>query len=220
MKTKGMNDEQFLALLQKVLPKTITDSKLVSTIYEEVAKEVRLVNSLASFEKFCERGSIPNLEPTTVSTLQESLGEKFGETNVALIPDEETSSVMVEISLPDRTVNARITVNPDAELEGDEAKVPFVPFPVALPSDEGLVWMLARREDFGPDEAARALVMIEEEFWATKKGIQLQKERVEKNFAEFITHVPAAALKESGLRRHYKEPSALKTLRLLEIAEE
>ena len=74
--------------------------------------------------------------------------------------------------------------------------------------------MLGRREDLGPDEAARALAKIEDEFWATKKGQQLQRERVEKSFAEFITHVPASALTESGLRRHYKEPETLKALRL------
>lgn len=74
------------------------------------------------------------------------------------------------------------------------------------------MWLLARREDLGPDEAARALEKIEEEFWATKKGQQLQREGVEKNFAEFITHVPSSALSESGLKRHYKDPETLKSL--------
>ena len=69
----------------------------------------------------------------------------------------------------------------------EEVKVPFVPFPVALPEDPELVWLLARREDLGPDEALRALAKIEEEFWATKKGQQLQREHVEKTFAEFVT---------------------------------
>ncbi|MEI9896198.1 MAG: hypothetical protein WDN28_20620 [Chthoniobacter sp.] len=86
---------------------------------------------------------------------------------------------------------------------------------MSLPEDPELVWLLARREDLGPDEAARALVKIEEEFWLTKKGQQLQREHVEKTFAEFIINVPASALTESGLKRHYKEPEALKTLRLL-----
>ncbi len=82
-----------------------------------------------------------------------------------------------------------------------------------------LVWLVARREDLGPDEAARALAKIEEEFWATKKGQQLQRDHIEKTFAEFITHVPASTLTESGLKRHYQEPEALKTLRLLAIVE-
>ncbi|NBQ40861.1 MAG: hypothetical protein EBU34_14085, partial [Alphaproteobacteria bacterium] len=71
-------------------------------------------------------------------------------------------------------------------------------------------------EDFGPDEASRALLKIEEEFWQTKKGIQLQKGGGDKTFAEFIEHVPAAALSDSGLKRHYKGPETLHTIRQLQ----
>jgi hypothetical protein len=66
---------------------------------------------------------------------------------------------------------------------------------------------------------ARFTTKIEEEFWATKKGQHLQRDHVEKTFAKFVTHVPASALTESGLKRHYKEPESLKTLRLLATAE-
>ena len=215
MKNKGMNDAQFLSLLQKVLPKATTDTHLATTIYEEVAREVRLLNSLKSFEKFCETGALANAEPDTVAGLQSELAEKFGEANVTVIPNENGAGVAVEIALPDRTVTTRVRVDATAAAAEEEVKIPFVPFPVALPEDQELVWLLGRREDLGPDEAARALATIEEEFWATKKGQQLQQDRVEKSFAEFITHVPAAALTESGLKRHYKEPEALRTLRLL-----
>ncbi len=215
MKSKRMNEAQLLALLQKVLPKTTTDSRLASAIYEEVAKEVRMLKSLESFEKFCESGALPDLEPDTVAGLQSELAGKFGEENVAITPDEDGAALVVEIAMPDRTLSNRVRVDAGAASAGEEVKVPLVPFPVALPEDPGLVWMLARREDFGPDEAARALGSIEEEFWATKKGQQLQREGVEKSFAEFITHVPASALAESGMKRHYKEPEALKTLRML-----
>jgi hypothetical protein len=213
MKIKGMNEAQFLALLQKVLPKATKDPHLASTIYEEVAKEVRLQKSIEAFEKFCDTGALPNTEPDTVADLQSELAQKFGEANVAITPDENGTAVAVEIALPDRTMSSRVKVDPTVAEE--EVKVPFVPFPVALPEDPELVWLLARREDLGPDEAARALAKIEEEFWATKKGQQLQRDHVEKSFAEFVTHVPASALTESGLKRHYKEPEALKTLRLL-----
>jgi hypothetical protein len=136
---------------------------------------------------------------------------------VALTPDENGTGVAVEIALPDRTVSSRVKVDPTVTEE--EVKVPFVPFPVSLPEDPELVWLMARREDLGPDEAVRALVNIEEEFWATKKGQQLQRDHVEKTFAEFVIHVPASALTESGLKRHYKEPETLKTLRLLATAD-
>jgi hypothetical protein len=215
MKNKGMNEAQFLSLLQKVLPKATDDAHLATTIYEEVAREVRLLNSLKSFEKFCETGALPNAEPDTVAGLQSELAEKFGEANVTVTPNENGAGVAVEIALPDRTVTTRVRVDATAAAAEEEVKIPFVPFPVALPEDPELVWLLGRREDLGPDEAARALATIEEEFWATKKGQQLQQDRVEKSFAEFITHVPAAALTESGLKRHYKEPEALRTLRLL-----
>ena len=217
MKIKGMNETQFLSLLQKVLPKATKDPHLASAIYREVAKEVRLLKSIESLEKFCENGALPDMEPETVAELQNDLAGKFGEANVALTPEENGTGVAVEIALPDRTVSSRVKVDPTVAEE--EVKVPFVPFPVALPEDPELVWLLARREDLGPDEAARALATIEEEFWATKKGQQLQRDHVEKTFAEFVTHVPASALTESGLKRHYKEPEALKTLRLLATVE-
>ena len=210
-----MNEAQFLALLQKVLPKATKDTHLATAIYEEVAKEVRLVKSLESFEKFCAEGALPNLEPETVAELQTELTGKFGEGNVAITADENGAAVAVEIALPDRTLSSKVKVDPNAASAEEEVKVPFVPFPVALPADPELVWLLARREDLGPDEAARALSKIEEEFWATKTGQKLQREGTEKSFAEFIANVPAAALTESGLKRHFKEPEALKVLRLL-----
>ena len=212
MKIKGMNEAQFLALLQKVLPKATKDPHLASAIYDEVAKEVRLLKSIESFEKFCETGALPNVEPDTVAELQSELAGKFGEANVAITPDENGAGVAVEIVLPDRTLSSRVKVDPAVAEE--EVKIPLVPFPVSLLQDPELVWLLARREDLGPDEAARALEKIEEEFWATKKGQQLQRDQVEKSFAEFITHVPASALAESGLKRHYKEPEVLKSLGL------
>jgi hypothetical protein len=215
MKTKPMNEAQFLALLQKVLPKATKDTHLATTIYEEVAKEVRLVKSLEAFEKFCAEGALPNLEPETVAELQTELTGKFGEGNVALTADENGGAVAVEIALPDRTLSSKVKVDPNAASAEEEVKVPFVPFPVALPEDPELVWLLARREDLGPDEAARALSKIEEEFWATKTGQKLQREGTEKSFAEFIANVPASALTESGVKRHFKEPEALKMLRLL-----
>lgn len=214
MKNKGMNEAQFLALLQKVLSAQTSDAHLVTAIYEGVAKEVRLIKGLESFDKFCEKEGIPDVTPETLATLQSELGSKFGEDNITITPDEEGKNVAVEITLDDRVVSSKVKVDP-AVLEPEAPKPPFVPFPVSLPEDPELVWVLGRREDLGPDEAARALSKIEEEFWQTKKGVQLQKDRVEKSFAEFITHVPASALTESGLRRHYKTPESLRTLRLL-----
>ncbi|MHA3774603.1 hypothetical protein ACXR0O_24020 [Verrucomicrobiota bacterium sgz303538] len=214
MKTKGLKDTEFLTLLQRVLSNAMPDPHLASRIYDEVTKEIRLVNSLQSFEKFCEKEGLPNLEPQTVTELQTQLASNFGQENVSVTPDEEGKSLAVEISLPDRTVTTKVDVRPPGEDDG-EAKAPMVPFPVSLPEDPELIWMLARRENLGPDEAARALAKIEEEFWATKAGQKALKEGTDRTFAEFIALVPAAALADSGMKRHYKEPEPLNTLRLL-----
>jgi hypothetical protein len=215
MKTKGMTEAEFLALLQKALAKKTLDQHLAAAIYEEVAKEVRLIKSLHSFEKFCEKGALPNLEPETVTELQADLVEKFGDGSVVITPKEDGNAVNVEIALEDRTVSSTLKVQPPGTEEEEEIKPRFVPFPVSLPEDPELVWVLARRDDFGLDEAARALASIEEEFWATKSGQKLLRDRTERSFAEFVANVPASALLESGLKRHYKEPETLKTLRLL-----
>lgn len=215
MKPKNMTEAQFLELLQKVLPKATTDPRVASSIYDQVAKEIRLIHNLKSLDTFCAEGSLPDMEPTTVAEFRSQLEINFGAANVAVTTAEKGDSVAVEIVLPDRTINNRIRVQPAGEQPAEEIKVPMVPFPVALPEDTGLVWMLARREDLSPDDASRALASIEEEFWETKSGLKLQQKGTEKSFAEFIARVPAAALADSGLKRHYKEPEALKTLHRL-----
>ena len=210
-----MNDAQFLELLLKVLPKATTDPRLAAAIYERVAHEVRLINNLKSLEKMCAEVRLPNLEPETVAEVQGRLSTNFGEANVILTPTEKGDSVGVEIILPDRTVTNRVKVLPPGTEEVEEVKVPYVPFPVVLPEDVELVWVLARREDLPPEEATRSLACIEEEFWETKAGQKLLRDRVEKSFFEFISRVPAAALAERGLKRLFKMPEPLHTLRRL-----
>lgn len=219
-KTQGMNEKEFLALLQQVLPKTTHDPALASAIYDAVARQVQLRNHIASFEKFCSTGSLPDLEPQTVAEFKSQLSTNFGEANVLVEPAEEGKALAVEIALPDRTVASVVKVIPPGEEPVEETKAPLVPFPVALPEDPELIWVLARRENFSADEAARALAAIEEEFWATKAGLKLQKEVGEKTFADFIATVPAAALAASNLKRLYKAPETLRTLRLLPAAQQ
>ncbi|HTH46106.1 MAG TPA: hypothetical protein VMB21_01215 [Candidatus Limnocylindria bacterium] len=221
MKSKGLNEAQFLALLQKVLPKATPDTRLSASIYEQVAQEIRLINNVKSFEKYCAEGSLPDLEPATIAEYQSTLSTNFGAENVVVTPTEKGDAVEVEISLPEeRKINNRIRVVPPGTEEEEELKAKYVPFPVALPADPELLWVLARREDLGPDEAAMALASIEEEFWQTKVGQKLLRDRVDQTFAEFIARVPAAALADSGLKRHYKEPEPRKTLKRLVPADQ
>ena len=217
MKPKNLTEAQFLSLLQKVLPEAVRDPHLASSIYDRVAKELRLMKSLERFEKYCEQGSLPDLEPTTVATLQKDLGATFGAENVSVTPVETKDAVAVDIALPDRTVSTRLKVLAPGETPPDqeEVKAPYVPFPVALPEDPELLWVLARRENIAPDAAMRALAGAEEEFWESKAGLELQRDRVERTFAEFVANVPAGLLADRGLKRHYKEPETRQTLKRL-----
>ena len=208
-KPKGLSEVQFLALLDKVLAKVMSDLTVRSKIQEEVAKEIRLIRNLASFTKFAEDATVPDAAPATVADLQDQIAATFGDdAKVSVTPaDEDGGNLAVEITLPDdRTVSSQIRVGPGGEAENDngESQAPFVPFPVTLPTDPESVWMLARREDFGPDEAGRALASIQEEYWASKAGQQRLRKGAERNFAEFVENVSSAALLESGMKRHYK----------------
>ena len=83
-----------------------------------------------------------------------------------------------------------------------------------MPGDKELVWMLAKRENMSPEEAGIALSKVEEEFWASKSGQKMIRDRVERCFPEFVSRVPAGMLSELGLKRHYKTAEVLKQLRI------
>src|SRR4051812_12301318 len=91
----------------------------------------------------------------------------------------------------------------------------FVPFPVCLPTDPELVWMLGKRENLTAEEAGILLSKVEDEFWASKAGQKLIRDRVERSFPEFVARVPSKMLTEVGLKRHYKEPEPIKAIKSL-----
>jgi len=113
-------------------------------------------------------------------------------------------------------LSTKIPVRPVAPEESDEQEVAlkFVPFPVSLPGDPELVWSLAKRENMTSEEAGIALTKIQDDFWASKTGQKLLRDRVERCFPEFISRAPAGMLSELGLKRHYKTPEPVKVLRL------
>ena len=219
-KIPGMTEKEFLALLQQVLPQTTRDPALAGAIYEAVVRRVQLRNHVASFEQFCTSGSLPDLEPQTVTEFRSQLATNFGEENVTVEAAEEGKALAVQIALPDRLVSSHVKVIPPGEEPEESPAAPFVPFPVALPEDPELVWVLARREDFPAHEAVRSLAAIEEEFWATKTGKKLLKQVGERTFADFISAVPAAMLGDSHMKRLYKAPETLSMVRLLKATEE
>jgi hypothetical protein len=145
------------------------------------------------------------------------LAASFGESDVFLKPNHKQKNLAVEIALPDGTqFSGEIQVNPNAGVDASEEQevtLKFVPFPVCLPGDKELVWLLGKRENLSPEEAGMALTKAETEFWASKTGQKLLRDRVERSFPEFIARVPAGMLSELGLKRHYKTPEPIKPLR-------
>ncbi len=220
MKTeKNKNTEaQLLDLLKKVLPKATHDPQLAGKIYQAVELELKAKSRVAAFDKFCARVDLPDLEPASVAAVQRQLAEAFGEADVAIKPDRKTKTLAVEIALPDGTrLSGEVKVGRHRGAEAseeEEIKPKFVPFPVCMPGDKELVWLLAKRENLSPEEAGIALTKLAEEFWGSKTGQKLLRDRVERSFPEFISRVPGGMLGEAGLKRHYKTPEALKVLRV------
>jgi hypothetical protein len=215
--TNKAPDAQLLELLKRVLPKATHDPKLAGKIYQAVETELKAKARVAAFEKFCAKFQMPDLEPKSVQAAKSQLVSSFGEGDITLKPDRKEKTLRVEVALIDGSqFSGAIKVNPNAVAETDEEQeitLQFVPFPVCLPGDKELVWLLAKRENVTPDEAGIALAKAEEEFWASKKGQKLIRDRVERSFPEFIARVPAGMLKEVGLKRHYPTPEPVKLLR-------
>jgi len=217
-KSKSRRDEQaqLLDLFRIVLPKIAPDPALAEQIYSACEAELRAKNQVHSFQKFCEHIELPDLEPKTIEEVKQHFAAGFGEADLEIVPDEDGKGLNVDVSLPDGSqFHNRIPVRPVAPDAGEEQEITlkYVAFPVALPGDPELAWALAKRENLTNDEAAMALTKIEDDFWASKTGQKLLRDRVERSFPEFIARVPAGVLSEVGLKRHYKLPETVKVLR-------
>jgi hypothetical protein len=214
--TKKTNEAQLLDLLKRVLPKATDDSQLAGKIYEAIEAELKAKARVLAFEKFCSKIELPDLEAKTVDDVKLQLAASFGEGDITIQPNKKEKTLSVEVAMPDGSqFNSEIKVGPVAGATSDEQEVTlkFVPFPVCLPGDKELVWMLAKRENLSPEEAGIALSKVEEDFWASKTGQKLMRDRVERSFPEFIARVSGGLLTEVGLKRHYKTPEPIKPLR-------
>jgi hypothetical protein len=214
-KSKKEIGVQLLALLKSVLPKATHDPQLAGKIYQAIEHELQAQARVKAFEKFCSQAPLADLEPRSVHALKEQLAESFSDADITLKPNRKEQSVAVEVALTDGSqFQSEIKVKSEEELAEEEAEAtsPFVPFPVCLPGDPELVWLMGRRESLTPEEAAMALSRIEQEFWASKTGQKLIQDRVERCFPEFVTRVPSGMLSEAGLKRHYKMPEPIKIL--------
>jgi hypothetical protein len=216
--TKSKRDEQarMLDLLRSILPKISPDPAFADKIYCAFEAELRATNRVHSFEKFCERIELPDLEPKTLEAAKQQLAAGLGDADLDIEPNDDGKGLRVDVSLPDGTqFHSRILVRPLSEEGSDEQDVTlkFVPFPASLPGDPELIWALAKRENMSNDEAGIALSKIEDDFWASKTGQKLIRDRVQRSFPEFIARVPAGMLGDLGLKRHYKMPEPVKVLR-------
>ena len=155
------------------------------------------------------------MEPKTVMDVKKQLKDSFGDGDITIKPNKQEQSLAVEIALANGAqFSSDIKVRPLSEDESEEqdGTLKFAPFPVCLPGDTELVWILAKRENMTPEEAAIALDKLQEDFWGSKSGQKLIRDRVDRSFPEFISRAPSGMLSEAGLKRHYKEPEAIKTL--------
>ena len=209
-------EAQLLDLLRKVLPKATHDVQLAGKIYHAVELELKAKAKAMAFEKFCTKVELPDLEPNNIDEVKTQLAASFGDGDVTLKANRKQKSLAIEVALPDGSqFSGEIKVNPNArngETNEQEITLKFVPFPVCLPGDKELVWLLAKRESMSPGEAGIALSRVEEDFWASKTGQKMLRDRVERNFPEFIARVPSGMLGEVGLKRHYKTPEPIKLL--------
>ncbi len=210
-------EAQLLDLLKKVLPKATHDAALAGKILQAVEEELKAKARVAAFDRFCSRVELADLEPKSIEAVQAQLTQSFGDADVTLKPDRKEKTLAVEVALPDGTqFSGEIKVNPNTANgagEDEEMKPKFAPFPVCLPGDRELVWLLAKHETMSPSEAGLALSKVEEEFWGSKTGQKLLRDRVERSFPEFIARVSGGMLSEVGLKRHHKAPEPLKLLR-------
>jgi hypothetical protein len=209
-------EAQLLDLLKKVLPKATHDAQLAGKIYHAVELELKAKAKATAFEKFCSQVELPDLELKSIEEVKTQLAASFVGGDVTLKPNPKEKILMVEVALPDGSqFSGEIKVNPATRDEaGDEQEITlkFAPFPVCLPGDKELVWLLAKRENMSPQEAGIALSKLQEDFWSSKTGQKMLRDRVERNFPEFIARVPGGMLGEVGLKRHYKTPEPVKLL--------
>ena len=213
------NETQLLQLLKQVLPKATHDPELAGKIYEAIEAELKTKSRTVAFEKFCTQVELPDLEPKTLNEVKLQLASAFGTAgDVTIKPDRKEKTLAVEIALPDGTqLQSQIAVRPVAPEASEEQEIAlkFIPCPVSLPGDPELIWLLAKRENMTAEEAGMAIAKLEDDFWASKTGQKLLRDRVERSFPEFISRAPAGMLSELGLKRHYKTPEAIKVLRPL-----
>jgi hypothetical protein len=180
-------------------------------ILERLERRWCFLRTRQVFDSFVADYKVRSLEAPEICAARKLMAETFPQGKVTLVPNEQDGLLSVSVELPEGNLEGDFKVDPD-ETDDKPQKVQYLPFPVCLSGDPGLVWLMGRASTLSESEARIALNALEGDFWASKKGLALLKAHVSRTLAEFLERVPATQLKIKGLRRHYPDPGILKAV--------
>ena len=119
-KQKSNPNVQVLELLKNVLPKAVSDQRLVEKIYSACEKEISAKTRVESFEKFCSRAELPNLETASVEEVQRQFEESFGKGTVSIIPHPKKGAASIEVAVDGEVLEGVIKVGSSQNGDGSE----------------------------------------------------------------------------------------------------
>jgi hypothetical protein len=180
-------------------------------ILERLERRWCFLRTRQVFDSFVADYKVRSLEASEICAARKLMAETFPQGKVTLVPNQQDGLLSVSVELPEGNLEGDFKVDPD-ETDDKPQKVQYLPFPVCLSGDPGLVWLMGRAATLSESEARIALNALEGDFWASKKGLALLKAHVSRTLAEFLERVPATQLKIKGLRRHYPDPGILKAV--------
>ena len=197
--------EEARQLLRRELPEA------ANPILEKLERRWDFLRTRQIFDSFLADYKLRALGASEICAVRKLMVEIFPQGKVNLIPNRQDGLLSVSVELPGGDLEGDFKVDPN-ETDDKPQKVQYLPFPVCLSGDPGLVWLMGRASTLSESEARIALNASEADFWASKKGLALLKAHVPRTLAEFIERVPAMQLKARGLKRHYPDPGVLKAV--------
>jgi hypothetical protein len=197
--------EEARQLLRRELPEA------AKPILEKLERRWDFLRTRQIFDSFLADYKLRALGASEICAVRKLMVEIFPQGKVNLVPNRQDGLLSVSVELPGGDLEGDFKVDPN-ETDDKPQKVQYLPFPVCLSGDPGLVWLMGRASTLSESEARIALNASEADFWASKKGLALLKAHVPRTLAEFIERVPAMQLKARGLKRHYPDPGVLKAV--------
>jgi hypothetical protein len=197
--------EEARQLLRRELPEA------AKPILEKLERRWDFLRTRQIFDSFLADYKLRALGASEICAVRKLMVEIFPQGKVNLIPNRQDGLLSVSVELPEGDLEGDFKVDPN-DTHDKPQRVQYLPFPVCLSGDPGLVWLMGRASTLSESEARIALNASGADFWASKKGLALLKAHVPRTLAEFLERVPATQLKIKGLRRHYPDPGILKAV--------